>query len=53
MFQPFTGSSSALPWNQVSECCVHVVIPTMLTNSGNVIYLIIELHKIEMTVSKF
>jgi len=50
MFRPFIGSSSGLLWNQVNERCVHVGIPTMLTNSGNIIYLTIELHKIEMAV---
>jgi len=50
MFRPFIGSSSGLFWNQVNECCVHVGIPTMLTNSRDVVYLTIELHKIEMTV---
>jgi hypothetical protein len=33
MFRPFIGSLSGLLWNQVRECCVHVGIPTMLTNS--------------------
>ena len=42
MFQPFTGSSSGLLWNQANECCVHVGIPTMLTISTNVTYLTIK-----------
>ena len=53
MFRIFTGSSSALPWNPVNECVVHVGIRTVLTESGNVTYLTIELHKIEITISKF
>jgi len=50
MFGPFVGSSSGLLWNQVNGCCVNVGIPTVLTNSINLTYLTIELHKIEMTV---
>jgi len=46
MFRHFIGSSSGLLLNQVSECCIHVGIPTMLTNSRNIIYLTILLHKI-------
>jgi len=30
MFRPFVGSSSGLLWNQLSECCVHFVIPTIV-----------------------
>jgi len=44
MFRPFTGSSSGLLWNQVSECCVHVGVQSMLTNSRNLTYLTTELH---------
>jgi len=50
MFRPFAGLSSGLLWNQVSECCVHVGIPTMLTNSRNITYLTTELHKTDETV---
>jgi len=28
MLRPFIGSPSGLLWDQVSECCVHVGIPT-------------------------
>ena len=49
-FDPFGGSLSGLPWNQVNECCVHVGTPTMLTNSRNITCLRSELHKIEKTV---
>jgi len=50
MFRSFIGSSSGFLWNQVNECCVHVGIPAMLTNSRNVRYLTIELRTIEMAV---
>jgi len=50
MFRPFIGSTSGLLWNQVSECCVHVGIPTVLTNSRNITCLTIELHKTDVTV---
>ena len=50
MFRLFIGSSSGRLWNQVSECCVHVEIPTILTNSRNITYLTIELHKIDVIV---
>ena len=50
MFRPFIGSPSGLLWNQVSECCVHVGIPAVLTNSRNATYLTIELHKIDVIV---
>jgi len=50
MFQSFIGSSSGLLWNQVSECCVNVGIPTMLTNSKNITYMTTELHKIDVNV---
>ena len=50
MFRPLVGSSSGLLWNQVSECCVHVGVPTMLTNSRNITYLTTELHKIDVIV---
>jgi len=50
MFRPFIGSSSGLLWNQVSERCVHIGIPTMLTNNRNITYLTIELHKIGVIV---
>jgi len=53
MFRPFRRSSSALTWNPVNECCVYVGIRTVLTESGNVTYLTIELHKIEFNISKF
>jgi len=48
MFQMFIESSSGLLWNQVSKCCVHVGIPTMLTNGRDIIYVTIELHKIDV-----
>ena len=51
MLRPFLGSSSDLLWNQVSECCVNVGIPTMLANSRNITYITIELHKIDIQVS--
>jgi len=50
MFRPFIGSSSGPLWNQVSECCIHVGIPTMLTNIRNITYLTIELHKTDVIV---
>ena len=48
MFRPFTGTSSGLFWNQVSECCVHAGIPTMLRYSRIIIYLTIELQKTDV-----
>ena len=53
MFRPFIGASSGLLWNQVNECCVHVGIPTVLTNSRNMTHLTTELHKIDVTVYNF
>ena len=50
MFRPFIGSSSGLLLNQVSECCVHVGIPTMVTNNRNITCLTIELHKTDVIV---
>jgi hypothetical protein len=50
MIRPFIGSSSGLLWSQVSEFCVHVGIPTMLTNSRNITYLTTEVHKIDVIV---
>ena len=47
MFRPFIGSLSGLLLNEVNECYVHVRIPTMLSNSRNVTYVKIELHKID------
>jgi len=48
MFRSFIGSSSDLLWNQVSECCVRVGIPIMLTNSRNITYLTIEMRKTDV-----
>ena len=50
MFRPFVGSSSGLLWNQVSESCVHVGIPTVFTNSRNTTCLTVELHKADVIV---
>ena len=56
MFRPFIGSSSGFFFESSQRMRVHVVVPTMLTNSitysRNVKCVTIELRKIDVIVYK-